>query len=455
MVQVSLERLTHLAAEWAALQPLTAEHREKLHKKMRLEWNYNSNHIEGNTLTYGETELLLIFGETKGNHEFREYNEMKGHDVALKMVEELAADPDQPLTEAFIRELNRVILKEPFYKEAVTPDGQPTRRLISIGEYKRMPNSVRLPNGELFHYASPTETPAKMQELLDWYREAAANADLHPVVVGAELHYRFVLIHPFDDGNGRLSRLLMNYHLLRCGHLPVIIQSADKRNYLRALHEADTGNVVAFVAYIADSLLWSYEIGIKAAKGESVEEQGDWEKEIELLKKSTPPDLVADKKKSFETLPFVWNNCLLPFLGQLLPDLKKIGDLFDESAVSIFRDNTAIDSAEFKGHFSMQDVFDKITTEMSYMDQQGRLISELRIQFDWKGYKFAGTNTFDGGFNIEVAFLPQKYCIKYHTDEKKNVALLYSQFLSADERTAIVAEIKTYVLQQIKRWAKG
>ncbi len=65
------------------LQPLSVENQQRLDKKIRLEWNYNSNHIEGNTLTYGETVLLLIFDQTKGNHEFREYEEMKSHDVAL------------------------------------------------------------------------------------------------------------------------------------------------------------------------------------------------------------------------------------------------------------------------------------------------------------------------------------------------------------------------------------
>lgn len=71
---------------------------------------------------------------------------MKGHDVALKLLEDLAADKERNLSENFIREINRVILKEPFYKAAITQDGQPTRRLIKIGEYKSHPNSVLLQN---------------------------------------------------------------------------------------------------------------------------------------------------------------------------------------------------------------------------------------------------------------------------------------------------------------------
>jgi Fic family protein len=153
-------------------EPLKPEDQQRLDKKFRLEFNYNSNHIEGNTLTYGETELLLIFDKTTGDHDKREYDEMEAHDVALKMVQSEAADPERPLTEQFIRSLNQCLLVKPFWKEAITEDGQSTRKKITPGQYKSSPNSVRLQNGEIFHYASPQETPAKMEELVAWYNKA-------------------------------------------------------------------------------------------------------------------------------------------------------------------------------------------------------------------------------------------------------------------------------------------
>ncbi len=266
-----IDHINALQNELEKLKPLSIEIQQKLDKKFRLEWNFNSNHIEGNTLTYGETELLLIFDQTKGNHEFREYEEMKGHDIALKLIYDLANDKERNLTEKFIREINEILLVRPFYKEAITADGQPTRRLIAIGEYKNFPNSVRLPNGEIFHYASPAETPALMSDLMQWYYEASKNSSLHPVAVAAELHYRFVRIHPFDDGNGRIARLLMNYHLIKNNFPPVIIKYSDKKNYLFALHEADTGNLEAFKQYIAGELIESLKLCIIAAKEESIE----------------------------------------------------------------------------------------------------------------------------------------------------------------------------------------
>lgn len=285
VLQNLMKEVDALRDQLETLKPLKAADEERLWKKFRLEWNYNSNHLEGNTLTYGQTELLLIFDKTTGDHEMREYEEMKAHDVALKMVVDYAKDNSRELTEADIREFNKRILVQPFWGNAQTRDGQPTRKLIQPGEYKKEPNSVRLQNGEMFHYASPEETPAKMNELVDWLRNASAEKRLHPLQIAAQLHYDFVRIHPFDDCNGRTSRLLMNYVLMRNGYPPAIIKSADKKNYLNALNKADVGELDSFIQYVGEQLVWSISIAIKAFKGESIEEVDDVKKEISVITK--------------------------------------------------------------------------------------------------------------------------------------------------------------------------
>lgn len=273
--------IDQLSATYHSLLPMSLENQRRWDKKVRLEFNYNSNHIEGNTLTYGDTQLLLLFGETHGSRPMRDYEEMKAHDVAFQKIKEWAADTDMPLTEKDIRELNQIILVQPFWKDAITPEGQPTRRQITVGSYKTQPNSVRLPNGELFEYTAPQEVPIQMQALMEWYRDE--QTALHPVTLAAMFHYKFVCIHPFDDGNGRVSRLLMNYVLLAHKLPPVVIKSSDKQNYLHALHLADTGQYEAFIRYIAQQVVSSLEMAIKAAKGESIEEPDDLDKEIALL----------------------------------------------------------------------------------------------------------------------------------------------------------------------------
>lgn len=100
----------------------------------------------------------IVSGTT---YTFRELEEMKAHDIAFEVVKQWALDFSRALTQGDIRELNRLILVKDFWKDAQTNDGQPSRKMIKVGEYKDTPNSVRLQNGEVFHYAEPIEVPAK------------------------------------------------------------------------------------------------------------------------------------------------------------------------------------------------------------------------------------------------------------------------------------------------------
>ena len=95
--------LEGLKEEFERLKPLSETDLQRLENKFRLEFNFNSNHLEGNTLTYQETELLLIFDETRGNHTKRELDEMQAHNVAYRLIQDWAKDKDRPLTEADIR----------------------------------------------------------------------------------------------------------------------------------------------------------------------------------------------------------------------------------------------------------------------------------------------------------------------------------------------------------------
>lgn len=316
-----------LKAQLEKLLPLKPHDEQRLWKKFRLEWNFNSNHMEGNTLTYGHTELLLFFDKVSGDYTGREIEEMKAHDVAIKMVMELAKDKERDLTENFIRELNQIILVRPFWKEAETPDGQMTRREITPGEYKRYPNSVRLENGEMFNYAMPEETPAMMGDLMNFYTSSVADSSIHPLWLAAMMHYKFVRIHPFDDGNGRVARLLMNYILLKNGYPSVIIKDSGKKDYLMALNKADIGDLNAFALYLGKQLQWSLEISIRAAQGESIDEEGDLDKKIKLLKrKHNVPDKIIVKSK--KVIDDVIRKVYIGFLVQIDANFLHFKELF-------------------------------------------------------------------------------------------------------------------------------
>jgi Fic family protein len=164
-------------------------------------------------------------------------------------------------------------------KKSQTSDGQIVTKKIEVGKYKSQTNHVLTKTGEMFYFATPEETPAKMNDLMQWYSEEIKKTDTIPVLLAAEFHYKFIRIHPFDDGNGRTARLLMNFILMSLGYPPVIIKTSDKTQYFNVLQLADAGNIEPFINYIAENLTESLEIMIKGAKGENIDDDDDFVKE--------------------------------------------------------------------------------------------------------------------------------------------------------------------------------
>lgn len=210
-----------------------------LSQRFTVEYNYNSNHIEGNTLTYGQTELLLLFGKVSGGGDLKDFIDMKASQVGLKMMEEEAVTLNEPLTQNFIRQLHKTIIREDYTVYRQLPGGQQTSYTIHAGMYKTRPNSVITRYGDRFDYASPEETPALMTDLVDWYNEAEASGKYTPVELAALFHYRYIRIHPFEDGNGRIARLMVNYILVRHGWPMIVVRNRIKNEYIDALHQSD------------------------------------------------------------------------------------------------------------------------------------------------------------------------------------------------------------------------
>lgn len=236
MKQVSFKKAIKA---WQGIQPVSDRDRERLSRRFTIDYNYNSNHIEGNTLTYGQTELLLLFGKVIGEAEFRDCEEMKASNVGLKMMLSEATENKQPLTQNFIRTLHKTLLREDYTVYRNLPGGMQTSYTIHAGQYKTRPNSVITRYGDHFEYASPEETPALMTDLVDWYNQAEIEGKLSPIDLAILFHYRYIRIHPFEDGNGRIARLMVNYILSRHGYPMIVVRSRLKQAYMEALHQAD------------------------------------------------------------------------------------------------------------------------------------------------------------------------------------------------------------------------
>lgn len=344
-----MDRIEKLYAEWRSLLPMREEDQRRLDRKFMLEFNYNSNHMEGNTLTYGQTELLLLFGKVAEEADMKDLEEMKAHNVALKMIQAEASSSERPLTERFIRELHRTLLREDYTRHGA---GCPLLNTVVIhaGEYKTRPNPVKTVTGERFEYASPEETPALMAEFVDWYRSAEEAGELSPIRLASVFHYRFIRIHPFDDGNGRIARLLVNYILAKHGYPMIVVRSKDKNAYLSALNRADVAvggvpsvgasaeiwHIEPFVAYMEQCMEEALVTCIQAARGESIEEADDFDKELAILERRAKKRLTNPTPVSLEARMDVYNCFHRDFAKRLIAALQPVNRFFAEQEISYF-----------------------------------------------------------------------------------------------------------------------
>lgn len=309
-----------LYSQWKSLLPMNQDNEQRLRRKFMLEFNYNSNHLEGNTLTYGQTEMLLLFGKVTDAANMKDLEDMKASNVALNMVVE-EAKTKYPLTETFIRNLHKTLLREDYKEYRPLPDGDFFSFTVHAGVYKTRPNSVITQTGERFDYASPEETPALMTDLLDWYHDMEQKNEMSPIELASLFHYRYIRIHPFEDGNGRIARLLVNFILFRHDFPMIVVKSKDKDNYLNALAKCDgfvgtapsegahasLGQIAPFVEYLTKCLERALETCIKAAKGQSIEEDDDFVKELKVLERQKRQEMAALSSMHKYSSDEVWN----------------------------------------------------------------------------------------------------------------------------------------------------
>lgn len=202
------------------LRPLVPKALARLEHYYNIELTYASNAIEGNTLSPVETTLVIEQGITIGGKPLKDHLEAVDHYDAMRYVRELGSQT-VPLTESDIRSLHALTVQRS------RPD--------IAGRYADLSRYVRTETGR-HTFPSPAEIPSLMGDFAAWLSRAP---DLPDTAFTA--HRRLVDIHPFNDGNGRTARLLMNLILIRGGYPPVAIRPEDRLSYLRALQQAQSG----------------------------------------------------------------------------------------------------------------------------------------------------------------------------------------------------------------------
>ncbi|WPK13118.1 Fic family protein [Lysinibacillus louembei] len=200
-----------------AKRPLPKYTVQSLREKLFLEWTYNSNAIEGNTLTINETKVVLE-GITVGGRTLREHLEVINHRDAIRYVEEVV-QKEEPFSQWQIKNLHHLVLKGINDEYA--------------GVYRDQQVFI---SGATHTPPAPFKIQEQMNALIIWYETEAQQ--LHPITRGAMLHVIFVGIHPFIDGNGRTSRLLLNLELMKNGYPPIVIKVENRLAYYNALDKS-------------------------------------------------------------------------------------------------------------------------------------------------------------------------------------------------------------------------
>jgi Fic family protein len=241
-VEKYFERIQQKKAELDQLRPIPSYALKGIKESLTLEWTYNSNSIEGNTLTLQETKMVIEEGFTIKGKSLREHFEAVNHQEAIALVESLISD-SYILNEKDILNVHELVLQK------IEKD--------FAGRFRT--SGVRISGGN-FVPPNALKVDDFITELINWVNQS----ELNIIIKSAIFHHRFVWIHPFFDGNGRTVRLLFNLLLMKQGFPPAIILKNDRKKYYDALNQANNGDYSKLLLLILQALERSLDIYLSA-----------------------------------------------------------------------------------------------------------------------------------------------------------------------------------------------
>ncbi|MBP5502186.1 MAG: Fic family protein [Bacteroidales bacterium] len=232
-LQNKLKECDRLQQQLWGYRPLGAETLKSLKDYYRIGLTFTSNAIEGNSLTESETKVVVEDGLTVEGKPLKDLYEATGHASAFDFVYSLAKD--KPLEESDILTIHKL-----FYEKI---------DVSKAGIYRKVPVFI---SGSKYAVSPVDKIENRISKLVDWYNNNENK--IHPVILAAQMHKRFVFIHPFIDGNGRLARLLMNLALMRNDYNIAIIPQIMRSEYISVLERAHS-NDTPFTVFIADRVI--------------------------------------------------------------------------------------------------------------------------------------------------------------------------------------------------------
>lgn len=249
-IQEMLDEADELKIRWSACKPLNKTQVKKMREFFNVNYTYNSNKIEGSTLTMQETHLVVNEGLTISGKSMREHLEAVNHYEAIDFIEGLVKNKEA-LTERVLNEIHYLILNGIDRKNA--------------GKYRKVPVYI---SGSSHTPPQPYLVGKQMEEVFEFYQTQKNH--IHPIILAADMHEKVVTVHPYIDGNGRTSRLVMNLILLKNGFPIANIKGDDpsRLNYYKALEMVQTKkNAEPFYKLVLEETIFSLKEHIKLSGG--------------------------------------------------------------------------------------------------------------------------------------------------------------------------------------------
>jgi Fic family protein len=410
---------------------LDAAIQNKINYRFRLDWNYYSNEMEGNSLTRMETRQLMIENVTVGNKPLKDVLEMSGHDKEVLEIMRIGKGAVR-LSESRIKAMHRAIMYE--------SDPQKKQH---IGEWKQDRNYVINYKGEKFEFVAPEDVADAVHKLLNTTNAhidaitAKQKDAIHPVELAFQFHLEYVRIHPFYDGNGRTARLLTNLLLISLGFPPVILRKKERELYYKYLAEIQGygANPDLFLGFMADLVIHSQQLILDAIAGKDIEEEDDLDKEIALWKNQLDHEITIIPK-SDEIVGDLFKNSVIPLFDLFIKRNQQFDDLFLKNNIEYLLNH----SKATEKH-----------NEIGFLRRISDSSRDIRIIYQLTGFSKDKLRNFDLSSAMSVVFNDFSYDITLsHLGNHPIIKKPYSENLTAKEITEIVDSSVKATFDEIK-----
>lgn len=380
----------------------SAEVLKKINYKLRLDWNYYSNRMEGGTLTREETRSVMVGNIDVKGKPFKDVAEMNGHDKIVQEVLQMSRG-ELRLSERRIKDIHKAIMHEEVPQE-----------LAKIGVWKMTANEIINYQLEKFDFANPSDVPDKVHELLnsinaflDKFHQGKAKQ--HPLEAIGKFHLEYLTIHPFYDGNGRTARILTNILLMSCGYPLIIIKEEQKSSYYKLLADIQVygGDIQLLLSFLGERILETQKIVINAFEGKEIEDPDDLDKEIAMLKRMQEHNKIVLRKNK-ETFLYILKSIYFPLLEELQIPLSKFYTLFQRNKCLYYSEELSKinpDYTDFKGMISY-------LKQVAASSEDGTSGHDYKATFRMEDYK--EENNFDLEIALKLFFEEEKYRVEVY-----------------------------------------